>query len=185
MTSRTGYGNPQRAWLQAAVRAYFEAGRDVDELWRALETKVNQQAPNPRRQALADGARRLLERFLMWDDNESDLPADSFPPVRDVRLGTHTIAIRRDLIYLDGPSYRVRQLWTDHDLRPTHPQAIEMAAAVLASVDADLGQGSTTAVEVWGLRHHIQRSWSRAELLPKLQRLEQRLNAAESAIQQP
>jgi hypothetical protein len=171
--------------LQAAVRAYFEAGRDVDELWRAFDAKVNQRPASPRRQALADGARRLLERFLVWDDNESDLPADSFPPVRDVRLGTHTIAIRRDLIYLDGPGYRVRQLWTDHDLRPTHPQAIEIAAAVLASVDADLGQGSTTAVEVWGLRHQTQQSWSRGELLPELQRLERRLDAVESAIQQP
>jgi hypothetical protein len=181
----TRYGNAQRAWLQAAVRAYVESGRDVDELWRAFNNRVAQRSANQRRQALAEGARRLLERFVIWDENESDLPADSFPPVRDVRLGTHTIAIRRDLIYLDGPGYRVRQLWTTHDLPPTHPRAIEIAAAVMASVDADLGQDSTTAVEVWGLRHQTQRSWSRDQLLPELQRLEQRLDAVQSAIQQP
>src|SRR5262249_51245035 len=83
IASPVSYGNPQRAWLQAAVRAYFEAGREVDELWRVFDTKVNQRPASPRRQALADGARRLLERFLVWENDERDLPADSFPPVRD------------------------------------------------------------------------------------------------------
>jgi hypothetical protein len=181
----TAYGNPQRAWLQIAIRAYYADAKNPQALWQAFDDKVQQGPQTARRQALAEGARRLLEMFLALDETDAALPADTFPPARDVQLGSHIIAVRRDLIYLDGPTYRVRQLWTDHAFRPTHPRAGEMAAAVMVSVDSDLGQGSTTRVDVWGLRHGQTRSWTRAELAPELSRLRARIDAAEAAISQP
>jgi len=177
------YGNPQRAWLQAAIRAYFGAGRSSAELWAVLQSKVERRAASPRRESLAAGARALLEQFLVWEDLEDDIAADAFPPVRDVPLGTHTIAVRRDLIYLDGAGYRVRQLWTDHQLRPTNPRANQMAAAVMVSVDTDLGAGLTTSVEIWGLRHRLRRSFSRNELVPVVGALRRQLDEVAAEVQ--
>ena len=71
---------------------------------------------NPRRESLGHGAARLLEQFVNWDRDDDDFPADLFPKLRDVALGNHVLAVRRDLIYLDANGYRSRQLWTTHDL---------------------------------------------------------------------
>lgn len=180
-----GFGNPQWNWLHAAIRTYFESSRDAEQMWAEFSRRIQQGQQSVRRQSLADGARRLLERFLAFDEDEVDIPADLFPPTRDVQLGNHSIAVRRDLIYVEGLAYRVRQLWTNHDLAPNHPRAGEMAAAVMLSVDSDLGPASTKALEVWGLRHGIRRSWTRAELGPEVTRLRDRLDAVEAAINQP
>ncbi len=179
------YGNPQRKWIEAAIREYYRLGKDVPALWTTLAQRVQQRPTTPRREANAAGAARLLDQFIGWDAVEPDLPADTFPPIRDVLLGSHQIAVRRDLIYVDGSGYRVRQLWTDHQLRPEHPAAIQMAAAVLLSVDADLGVGSTTRLDIWGLRHKTQRSWGRGQLVGELANLRNRLDIVEQAIQQP
>ena len=179
------YGNPQRKWMEAAIREYYRLGKDVATLWATFDQKVQQRPMTPRRESNAAGAVRLLDQFIAWDAADPDMPADTFPPIRDVSIGGHLIAVRRDLIYVDGNGYRVRQLWSDHRLRPEHPAAIQMAAAVLLSVDADLGDGSTTEVDVWGLRHRAQRSWTRGQLAAELASLRSRLDAVEQAIQQP
>ena len=132
------YGNPQRRWIDGAITEYFKAGRDADVLWQAFDQRVQRGNMTPSREANAAGAVRLLDRFLEWDSKEVDVPADTFPPVRDVAIGPHVIAVRRDLIYID-PAGSVKANVTNHQLRPQHPVAVQMAAAVLVSVDADLG----------------------------------------------
>jgi hypothetical protein len=181
----TQYGNPQRKWLEAAIREYYRRSKDVNALWKTFDGKVQQRPSTPSRQANAAGAVRLLERFLEWDAADPEMPADAFPPIRDVAIGGHVIAIRRDLIYIDGNGYRVRQLWTDHQLHPQNPAAVQMAAAVMLSVDADLGVDSTTGVEIWGLRHGAQQSWTRQQLRREIMNLTSRLDIVEQQIQQP
>lgn len=179
------FGNTQRAWLEAAIRAYFNGQKDEDALWQTLDERMHSGGITPRKESLGNGAARLLEEFVAWDRENDEVPADTFPRIRDVALGNHALAVRRDLIYLDATGYRSRQLWTTHDLRPHHPHAIEMAAAVLLSLDGDLGAGSTEHVEVWGLRHRTRIVWNRSELLPHVQSLRQRLDHAAAEIQNP
>jgi hypothetical protein len=176
------YGNPQRRWIDGAITEYFKAGRDADVLWQAFDQRVQRGNMTPSREANAAGAVRLLDRFLEWDSKEVDVPADTFPPVRDVAIGPHVIAVRRDLIYIDPAGYRVRQLWTDHQLRPQHPVAVQMAAAVLVSVDADLGDKQTASVEVWGLRHGVRQLWPRKQLEAARTVLLSRLNVVASQL---
>jgi hypothetical protein len=184
MTGQT-YGNMQRTWIEAAIKAYFNGNKDENALWQTLDARLHSGVMSARKESLGHGAARLLEQFVAWDQENDDLPADPFPRVRDVALGAHALAVRRDLIYLDTSGYRSRQLWTTHDLRPQHPRAIEMAAAVLVSVDSDLGAGSTEHVEVWGLRHGTRVSWSRSQLMPHIQSLRQHLDQAADEIQNP
>ena len=60
-----------------------------------------------------------------------------------------------------------------------------MAAAVLVSLDGDLGAGSTENVEVWDLRHGVRVEWSRSQLIPQVATLRQRLDDTVTEIQKP
>ena len=179
------YGNPQRQWLEAAWRAYFTNGRDPDVLWQTFSARSIGSKDTPQRRALARGAEPMLELFLAWDGRDPDAPVDWFPKARDIPGQGHVLALRRDLSYLTADGYRLRQLWTDRELRVAHPDARLVVAAVLACADVDLGADRTEAIEVWQLRDGRSRTWSRDELLAEAARLNRRLDEVAAALAQP
>ena len=179
------FGNPQRHWMEAAWRAYFANGRDPDILWQTFSARSLGSNDSPRRRSLARGAEPMLDRCLEWDGRDADSPADWFPRTRDIAWHGHVLALRRDLSYLTTDGYRLRQLWTDRELRVAHTEAGLMLAAVLACADVELGADRTEAIEVWQLRDGTSRTWSRDELLAEAARLKQRLDEVAAALAQP
>lgn len=180
------FGNPQRSWMEAAIRAYFVSNRDEEALWTEYDVRVGPvKGRSAVRESLAEGGVKLLTSFIQFHKSEAEIPVECFPKVRDVPVGRHSIAVKRDLIYVDAGGFRARQLWTDHQLRPDHPQAHVMAAAVMVSVDEDLGPGSTREVQVWGLRHRVRVTWSRADLGAATKALAARLDEVDDAIKAP
>lgn len=175
------FNNPQRQWMEAAWRAFFAAGRVPEVLLETFNQKSTAN-PNPGRASLAAGALPMLDQFLVWDAEEPTAPADIAPPVRDVSLGAHILAVKRDLIYLAADGYLVRQIWTSRDLPADHVDASLMAYAVLICSDFDLGVERTSAIEVWDLRNGVRRRWRRDELAREAARLLDRLDEVAAAL---
>jgi hypothetical protein len=170
------FGNPQRAWMEAALRAYFANGRSAAVLWDELETRASTGGLTPWRYRMALAAEPMVEQFLAWDRERADAPGLWFPPTRDVQWHEHTLALKRDLVYLTPTGYRLLLLWTDRELRVTHADAGLMAAAILAYSDGDLGTDRVESIEVWQLRAKQQAAWTRQELEAETARLHQRLD---------
>lgn len=177
------FGNPQRQWMDASIRAYFAGGRRPEVLWQVFGQKVNSGTPSPWRRSRASGAVPMLEQFLVWDQSEPAGPVDTFPSARDTDWGDHTLALRLDLVYLIAEGYRVRQLWTDGSLSLSHGDAGLMAVGALVCADSLLGVGRTQDVEVWQLREGRRRTWNRQDLLAQVPGLRQRLDGI--AVQLP
>ena len=176
------YGNPQRAWMEGAWRAYFDADRAPTALWEAFARKVAAGRASRSRAQWAAGAVPLLEQFLAWDADEPQAPVDRFARSGDVRWHGHILALRRDLVYLTATGYLVRQCWTSRELGLDHPDVGLMVAAVLVCADADLGVGRTEAVDIWHLRDGQRRSWERALLVAEAERLRERLDEVAAAV---
>ena len=174
--SDAGFGNPRRRWMEAAWRVYFREGRDPQVLWREFYQRVKAAAPSSRRDALATGAEPMLDQFLAWDQEGAKVPADCFPPARDMPWEEHILAIQRHLVYLTEGGYHLRQLWTDRQLLLDHVDADLMALAALICADTDLGAGRAESVEVWRLRDGNREVWSRDKLLSEANRLQRRLD---------
>jgi hypothetical protein len=172
----TTFGNPQRRWMEATWRAYFREGRDPQVLWREFHERVRAASPSARRNTLATNAIPMLEQFLTWEQDETNVPADCLPPPRNVLWEDHILAIQRHLVYLTQGGYCLRQLCTDRLLYLDHVDADLMAVAVLICADADLGAGRMEFVEVWHLREGDRQFWNRDELLAEASRLKRRLD---------
>jgi hypothetical protein len=162
--------------MDAALRRYFASGRDSAVLWQKFDDLAYARELVPRRVALVRGARSMLERFLEWESKEQGNPVSYFVQPTDVAWKGHIVAIRRDLVYLTSNGYKVRQLWTDRELRVEHPDAGLMVAAVLICADQDLGDGRTEIIEAWQLRTGRSCFWTRAQLLREKERLRERLD---------
>jgi hypothetical protein len=171
-----GFGNVQRQWMDGAWRAYFASWRTEQALWAEFERRVTRGTPGLRRDGMAREATTMLEQFLEWEQDETGIPADVFPPIRDVAWESHTLAVRRDLTYITSLGFRLRQLWTDREMSIDHPNAGLLVAATLVCADMDLGDARTQSVEVWQLRRKRRRAWTREELSTDTERLRVLLN---------
>jgi hypothetical protein len=176
--------SPQRSWMDSAWRDYFASGRDPDVLWATFDQKVKSKDVTRQRAALADGGRRMLDQFLEWDADEIQSPQLWKPPTLDVEWQGHTLALKRDAIYLTDSGFAVRLFWTDHALTVLHPDAALMAAGVLAYSDTELGLWRVERIEVWQLRGASRRIWERADLDLEMPTLRARLDHVAAMVEQ-
>lgn len=182
-TQSRQYGNPQRAWMEAAWREYFAAGRNEKALWRAFDEKVQSSKLTKQKAALARGALPMLDQFLSFDGVELQAPHLWHLPSAELNWGAHTLALKRDVVYLTSSGYLVRLYWTDRDLQVSHPDASLMAAGTFAYSEFDLGKGRVERIDVWQLRSGQRRSWDRHQLVDPMIQLRDRLDAVALAIE--
>lgn len=169
-------GNPQRQWLDSALRQYFATGRDRRALIPALEQAVAKNGLTAWKRTMSRSLVPVARLFADWDSGERD-PHALFlthrPP--DAIWRGHHLALRRDLFYIHGNGYMVRLLWSDS--RSLRERGTSMAiTAVLASADADLGEDAVEVIEVWQLRKAQRRRYLRRDLDRNYGRLEHLLN---------
>lgn len=174
-------GNAQRPWIDSALRSYFSGRRNQDEMWDSLNGRLSPDASAQKR-SLIMGAVPLLEQFVEWDRLNAEMPIDCFPPVPDIPWKSHVLAVRRDLTYVTSTGFRVQQIMTDRELRLNQHASELFATALLISTDTDLGSGRVEQIDIWQLRHRQQRTWDRADLLPRLPDLEALLDEVSSLI---
>jgi hypothetical protein len=175
--------NPQRAWFEAAIRAFFRGGRTEASLRTQFDASVARSTVQRNRDTLIRNGELLLDQFIEWDRTEIRAPAA--PPF--FRTPTcawrgHLLAVPPHLSYIDATRYRLRQLWTDRELDANDDDAALVAAATRLCAEGELGAGSITSVEVWQLRKGTQNSWTDTELDDVEDELEGRLNAVEAQL---
>jgi len=148
--------SPQRVWMRAAMRAYFESGRDPATLLRDFATRVGPRPLSRYRAGIASSGAQMLDLLLSWDAFEPS-PRVAFHAATDREVGRHVLSMQHDLIYEVPNGYLVREVWTDGTISPSHPRMRVMAAAALLHAEAEY-------LDVWHLRGQVKLTWSPPEL---------------------
>lgn len=172
--------------MEAAIRAYFSAGKDPAALWTEFRAAVARSKVKRYKDSMEANATSVLTQFLSWDEDEADTPAEWLPALiktPPISWRGHHLVVRPDLIYLVPAGQLVRLLWTDNTLSPANPRAATLAAASLVYTDRMYREGGTVAVDAWQLRRGERQTWNRDTLEMELDFLKQRLDDVESALE--
>lgn len=167
----TGFNYVPRAWLEKAIRAYFDEGRSRSAAIAAFRAAIpGQKGITAWKRSQAPGMEQMLARFI-----DTDL---ANPTPTDVLFGArpritvyhgHELAVRLNL-WCPGKINTLRYIWTDQKSRlgrrGTTPRvaalAIHAAPHVARPIDA---------VEIWQLRYRQRVIWPIADLERHNQRL--------------
>jgi hypothetical protein len=183
MPPAVNFGNPQRQWLEAAIKAYFAADRDGEIAWATLQEKAAARSEMRYFEGFLNGAENLLEQFLAFDAAEQAIPRGTlFARSRRVPFGRHTLSMQRHLLYLSPGGYELRQIWTARDLDIDHDLAPLMALASLVCAEFDLGRERVESVDVWQLRSEGRQRWRRNALTTVENELREYLDTIEEEV---
>jgi hypothetical protein len=142
--------SPQRLWIEASLRRYFDGGRDPDRL---LADYSDRTARSKRRDTAASeiaNGRRMLERFVELDRSQPDPTRVLLKPIRAPVCG-HWVTMGVDVAYQTLEGWVLRQLLTDDEIRRTE-HVRWYAAATALHFEGHPDGGDVARVEVWMLR---------------------------------
>lgn len=149
--------SPQRPTIEAALRRYFAAGRDVAVLLADYDRRW---ARAERRESAASAfraGRLMAERFAMLD-RASGVPEMAFVPALTRPMLGHHVRLGYDLVYRSDEGLILRQLLTDGDI--TRPEHLKLYA-VASLLHFEAGGAELAGVEIWQLRFHKEFGWPR------------------------
>lgn len=155
--------SPQRPWIEASLRCYFDAGRDRDRL---LADYADRTKRSKRRDSAASeiaNGRMMLERFAELDRSQADPTRVFLKPTRATVMG-HGVTMGIDVAYQTPEGWVLRHILTDDEIRRTEHVRLYAAATALHFEGRPDG-GDVARVEVWMLR--VERGvagWPRALL---------------------
>ncbi len=167
--------SPQRPWMDASLRRYFERQRDPSVLLADYERRT---AESKRRESAASeiaNGRKMLERFLALDQPQVDPTRFQMKPVQ-VELSGHRVLMGADVAYQTLDGWIVRHLITDEEIRQIDHLRLYATAAALHFEGRPDG-GPVAAVEIWLLRYDRRVvGWPRSILQLWVPRLAVRLD---------
>lgn len=163
--SRQKGANPQRAWLEKCVGAYFVSRQDPQAAHQALEQRVAAAKDPVRGRANGLAVRAMLDQFLAWHASEPTPLLHEFKKVPAVHRG-HEFNLAPGLLYQTPTGLLMRHLWTESDVNLRLPRAKLLAAAHLLHADANVGLTlwGVERVSFWHLRRAERAAWDVAEL---------------------
>ena len=143
--------SPQRPWMEASLRRYFERQRDPSVLLADYDHRI---AASKRRESAASeiaNGRKMLERFLTLDQSQVDPTRFLMKPVR-VEMFGHRVIMGVDVAYETQDGWIVRHLITDEEIRQIDHWRLYATAAALHFEERPDG-GPIAAVQLWLLRY--------------------------------
>lgn len=126
--------SPQRLWIEASLRRYFDGGRDPNRL---LADYLDRTARAKRRETAASeiaNGRRMLERFAELDRSQPDPTRVLLKPI-SVPVCGHGVTMGIDVAYQTLEGWVLRQVLTDDEIRRTEHVRLYAAATALHSRD--------------------------------------------------
>lgn len=166
-----GFNYVPRAWLETAITAYLEHGRNPAAATEAfVAAQPGKKGITPWKQQHAASMRVMLDYFMRTDQSAPRMTAILFRarPRLTIWYG-HELAVRMDL-WVPGPPHVLRVLWTDEKSRLDRRGTTARVAGLLAHAQPHL-LDSVDVIEVWQLRYRQQARWRVEDLEPHLPRL--------------
>jgi hypothetical protein len=135
--------------LNSAVRTYYSEG--LDSAYRRLDRGLSGYFARPGRPAgMARRARALFDVYVNYAADDPG-PAFAFGVSQDVPLIGADVQATADVVFYAEDGYVARViLWGTAPL--TAPSARVLGALTFLGMDAQLGSGRTSSVDVWHIR---------------------------------
>jgi hypothetical protein len=142
--------SPQRPWIEASLRRYFDAGRDRDRLFADYADRTDRSKRRDSAASEIANGRMMLGRFAELDRSQADPTRVLLEPARVAVLG-HRIKMGIDVAYQTPEGWVIRHVLTDDEIRRTEHVRLYATATALHFEGRPDG-GDVARVEVWMLR---------------------------------
>lgn len=142
--------SPQRPWIEASLRCYFDAGRDRDRLFGDYTDRTNRSKRRDSAASEIANGRMMLGRFADLDRSQADPTRVFLKPTRVTVMG-HGITLGIDVAYQTPEGWVIRHILTDDEIRRIEHVRLYATATALHFEGRPDG-GDVARVEVWMLR---------------------------------
>jgi hypothetical protein len=167
--------SPQRAWMDASLRRYFERQRHPDVLFADYDCRTGRAKRNDTAATEIANGRRMLAHFVALDQSQPDPDRVQMKPAAVTVLG-QGVVMGVDLAYETPTGWVLRHLITDDEIRRAEHLRLYATAAALHFEGRPDG-GHVARVELWLLRHEGRvEGWPRSLLEKSIPSLAVRLS---------
>jgi hypothetical protein len=142
--------SPQRPWIEASLRCYFDTGRDQERLFADYADLTNRSKRRDSAASEIANGRMMLKRFTERDRSQADPTRVLLKPARVTVMG-HGITMGIDVAYQTPEGWVIRHILTDDEIRRIEHVRLFAAATALHFKGRPDG-GDVARVEVRMLR---------------------------------